>query len=171
MRKWLRRIRGAVGMGLTWAAGWAPLGAILGLFNFASGAAAFGSGPAWLAATSALFAAAGFVCGVTFSTALGITEGRRRFDQMSIPRFAGLGAVGGLLVGGLLVTLSVSLGGTPGLVDLFVNMGIVGLLGAGSSAGSLALARRAEGRELLETGEDLADAGLTEGEPQVLLRE
>ena len=169
MRDWLRRIRGAVGMGLTWAAGWAPLGAILGLFTFASGAAAFGSGPAWLAFTSAILAASGFLCGVAFSTVLGITEGRRRFDQMSLPRFAGLGAVGGLLVGGLLVTLSVSLGGAPDLLDVLVNLGIVGLLGAGSSAGSLALARREEDRELLEAGEDLVDAGLTEGETLELL--
>lgn len=171
MRKWLRRIRGAVGMGLTWAAGWAPIGAILGLFNFASGAAGFGSGPAWLLATSALFAALGFVSGVTFSTALGITEGRRRFEEMSIPRFAGLGAVGGVLVGGLLVTLSVSFGGWPGLVSLLGNLGIMGLLGAGSSAGTLALARRAEAGEFLEAGKGLADAALTEGETQLLVGE
>ena len=171
MKKWLRRIRGAVGIGLTWAAGWAPLGAILGLFNFASGAAGFGSAPAWLAATSALFAALGFVSGVAFSTALGISEGRRRFDEMSIPRFAGLGAVGGVLVGGLLVTLSVSLGGWPGLVNLLGNLAIMGLLGAGSSAGTLALARRAEAGELLETGEDLAAAELTEGRTQLSLHE
>lgn len=170
MRKWLKRIRGAVGIGLTWAAGWAPLGTLLGLFTFASGAAAFGSGPAWLAATSAVFAASGFLCGAAFSTVLGITEGRRRFDQLSLPRFASWGAVGGLLVGGLLVTIVVSLGGTPDLLDLFVNVGFVGLLGAGSSAGSLALARREDDRELLEASEDLLDAGLTEVETRELLR-
>ena len=169
MKNWLRRIRAAIGMGLTWAAGWAPLGAILGLMNFASGATAFGSGPAWLAFTSAVFAASGFLCGAAFSAVLGITEGRRRFDQMSLPRFAGWGAVGGLLVGGLLVTISVSLGGTPDLLDLFVNLGFVGLLGAGSSAGSLALARRADDRELLEAGEDLVEAGLAEKETRELL--
>jgi len=31
MSKWLRRIRGAIGMGLTWAAGWAPIGAVVGV--------------------------------------------------------------------------------------------------------------------------------------------
>ena len=30
MKKWLRRIRGAVGMGLTWAAAWAPVGVLMG---------------------------------------------------------------------------------------------------------------------------------------------
>ena len=67
------------------------------------------------------------------------------------------------------MTISVSLGGAPDLLDLFFNVGFMGLLGAGSSAGSLALARREEDRELLEAGEDLVDAGLTEGETQELL--
>lgn len=31
MRKWLQRIRGAIGIGVTWAAGWAPVGAVTGL--------------------------------------------------------------------------------------------------------------------------------------------
>lgn len=171
MREWQRRIRGAVGMGLSWAAGWAPLGAILGFFTLSTGVAAFGSAPVWLAVTSAFLAASGFLCGVAFSTVLGITEGRRRFDQMSLPRFAGLGAVGGFLVGGLLVTLSVSWGGAPSLLDFLVNMGVVGLLGAGSSAGSLALARRAEGGEALGDGEDFIDVELTERETQVLIGE
>jgi hypothetical protein len=29
LKKWLRRIRGAVGMGLTWAAGWAIGGVLI----------------------------------------------------------------------------------------------------------------------------------------------
>ena len=31
MKKWLKRIRGAVGMGLVWAVAWSGGGAILGL--------------------------------------------------------------------------------------------------------------------------------------------
>ena len=31
MKKWLKRIRGVLGTGLTWAAAWSPFGAILGL--------------------------------------------------------------------------------------------------------------------------------------------
>ncbi len=49
------------------------------------------------------------------------------------------------------------------------RLGIMGLLGAGSAAGSLALARRADDQELLESGEDVADAGLTEREKRELL--
>ncbi len=45
----------------------------------------------------------------------------------------------------------------------------VALLGAGSAAGSLALARRADDRELLEHGADAADIGLTEEDKRELL--
>ena len=38
-----------------------------------------------------------------------------------------------------------------------------------TGAGSLALARRAEDRELFETSEDLAEVGLSEGEARELL--
>ncbi len=109
----------------------------------------------------------GFVGGVIFSTLLGILEGRRRFDEMSLPVFAGIGGtVGGLIA----AVLSLSTAGpvTLTLVGL-LNTGAVFLLGAGSAAGSLALARRADDRELLEHGEDVADIGLTEEEKRELL--
>ena len=48
---------------------------------------------------------------------------------------------------------------------------VLTLLGAGSAAGSLALARRAGDRELLEHGADVADIGLTEEEKRELLTE
>ena len=31
MKKWLRRVRAAIGMGLTWAAGWALVGVLTGM--------------------------------------------------------------------------------------------------------------------------------------------
>ena len=101
----------------------------------------------------------GFVGGAIFSVVLGIAEGRRRFDEMSLPRFAAWGALGGLLLSGLMTIDA----GTFTLAQL-LEMGVTGILmGAGSAAGSLALARRAEDRELLEAGEEAL--GLTEGEP------
>ena len=140
MKKWLQRIRGALGMGLTWAVGWFGVGAIVGLVG--------NYGLFGLAFSAAIFAVMGFVGGAAFSVVLGIAEGRRRFDQMSLWRFAAWGAVGGLL-------LYVPMG------EGALTVGIVTLLGAGSAAGSLALARRAEDRELLEAGEEAL--GLTEG--------
>ena len=100
------------------------------------------------------FAAMGFIGGAIFSMALGLAEGRRRFDEMSLPGFIVLGALGGLFV-------SLIMGGGPYFIFT--------LLGAGSAGGSLALARWADDRELLEAGADIADVGLTEEETQQLL--
>ena len=144
MRKWLRRIRGAIGMGLIWAITWFGAGLIL-LLVVGVGAADV---PFPL-----FFGLLGFLAGVTFSGILGIVEGRRRFDQMSLPRFAAWGGVGGFL---LSVVLAVALGG-----DAFPVLGpIFALSGAGCAAGSLALARRVEDRALLDAGADVGEAGL-----------
>ncbi len=55
-------------------------------------------------------------------------------------------------------------------VDLWlftaVIIGPFTLLSAGSAAGSLALARLAEDRELLDASADVAEVGLSEGEAQ-----
>jgi hypothetical protein len=154
MRKWLRRIRGAIGMGLTWAAAWFGAGLIL-LLTVGVGAADV---PFPL-----FFALLGFLAGVTFSGVLGIVEGRRRFDQMSLPRFAAWGAIGGLLLSGILAWAA-------GLGGEFLVLGpLFALSGAGCAAGSLALARKAEDRELLDASADVGEAGLAEDEARELL--
>jgi hypothetical protein len=60
------------------------------------------------------------------------------------------------------------LGGGVSL-DSLGTYSVVTLLGAGSAAGSLALARRTDDQELLEHGADVADIGLTEEEKRELL--
>lgn len=156
MKKWLRRIRGAIGMGLTWAAAWFGAGLILLLV------AGFGAADVPF---PLFFGLLGFLAGVMFSAVLGIVEGRRRFDQMSLPRFAVWGGIGGLLLSGIFV-LAAALGGQgPG--EALVLGPVFALAGAGSAAGSLALARMAEDRELNDAS--MAEAGLSEGEPQELL--
>jgi drug/metabolite transporter (DMT)-like permease len=78
---------------------------------------------------------------------LGVIEGRRSFDQMSLPRFAGWGALGGVLLSTLFV-----LGAGMG-ADVLVGLGVVfGLSGAICAGGSLALARRATDPESLARG-------------------
>ena len=180
MRRWLNRIRGAVGLGLAWAAAWFGVGAIIGLVTGIY-SAVWGTGTGSLIMTflsptilglifgsalfgSVLFAMCGFAGGAAFSVVLSVTEGRRRFDEMSLPRFAFWGASGALLLSGLL-TATGTLGETAGVV----TYGVLPLLGAGSAAGSLALARRADDRELLEHGADLDDIGLTTEEKRELL--
>jgi hypothetical protein len=144
MRKWLRRIRGAIGMGLTWAIAWFGAGMILLLVvGFGAADVPF----------PFFFALLGFLAGVTFSGVLGIVEGRRRFDQMSLPRFAGWGAIGGVLLSGIFAWAA-------GLAGEFLVLGpVFALAGAGSAAGTLALARKAEERELLDAGVDTAERG------------
>jgi hypothetical protein len=150
MSTWLRRIRGAIGMGLTWALAWFVAGVVL-LFIVGFGAAdvPFPLG----------FGMFGFFAGAAFSGVLGLVEGRRRFDQMSLPRFAGWGAVGGLVLAVIFVLL-VSLTGEN--LEILVLGPVFAVAGAGSAAGSLALARMSEDRQLPHDG--VAEAGLSEDE-------
>ena len=85
--RWLRRIRGAIGVGLAWGLAWFLAGMVLLLVVGPDAAdVPFPVG----------FGALGFLAGVTFSGLLGLVDGRRRFEEMSMPRFAALGAAGGL---------------------------------------------------------------------------
>ncbi|HSW31971.1 MAG TPA: hypothetical protein VLH75_20975 [Longimicrobiales bacterium] len=148
MQKWLRRIRGAIGMGLTWAFAWFAAGMVLLLIVGIDAADV----PFPL-----FFGLLGFLAGVTFSGILGLVEGRRRFDEMSLPRFAAWGGLGGFLLSSLFVLATGLEGGA------FLGLGAVfGLAGAGCAAGSLALARVADGRAPLESGEDEVGTQLEE---------
>lgn len=163
MKQWLRRLRGAIGMGLTWAAAWAGAGTImvLGLLLVSGGRPD--------APFPLVFGVFGFVAGITFSGVLGLVERRRRFDQMSLRRFAGWGAAGGVLLSAAFV-LAVALAGDPAFLWNLVVLGpIFAVAGAASAAGSLALARRAKDRALPETIEDAAAVELSEGEARELL--
>lgn len=167
MRRWLLRLRGAIGMGLTWAFAWAMVGLLIGVaMEF------FGLPMGWFVqvfdAPLPALAVPGFVSGAAFSTVLGIAGRRRRFDQLSLPRFTLWGALGGLLVG--LLPLLVAGPGIPP-VSIVVVLGTLTVLSAASAAGSLALARMAEDRELLDAGADTAEVGLTEREARELLGE
>jgi hypothetical protein len=66
--------------------------------------------------------------------------------------------------------LAVALAGDTTLLNHLVFLGpLFAVAGAVSAAGSLALARRAEKRELLDAGADVPEVGRTEGEAQELL--
>ena len=154
MRKWLRRIRGAIGMGFTWAAAWSAAGLV----------------PRWVFGFNAdvpfplVFGVLGFIAGVTFSGLLVLTEGRRRFDQMSLSRFAGWGATGGLLVSALFANAA-----SLGWGDVLAIAPTLALTCAVCASGSLAVARRAVRRELPDIRGDTAEAELTAHEKRKLL--
>ena len=154
MRKWLRRIRGAIGMGFTWAVALAAVGSV----------------PRWVfgvntdAPIPLVFGVFGFIAGVTFSALLMLTEGRRSFDQMSIRRFAGWGAITGLLLSALWANaVSLRWGEVLAIAPTFA------LACAVCASGSLALARRAVRRELPDSRGDTAEAELTDHEKRNLL--
>ena len=130
-------------MGITWATAWLPVGAITGwvtgmLLGFPVAGIVINS--------SMMFGFLGFVSGTAFAALLGAVDGRRRFDQLSFPRLIAWGALGGLFaIGAGLVGLSFSGFGV-------VAIGVVTLLGAGSAAGTLAIARAAGTGGALEDG-------------------
>ena len=150
MSQWQRRIRGAVGMGLTWALAWALVGLLIGVTsNLLPGLPWDAFFEVFDAPLPAL-AIPGFVGGALFSMVLGIAGRRRRFAELSLPRFAAWGAVGGLLLS-LVPAAMVAVGlarlgsGAPGVWQLTaVISGPLILLSAASATGTLALARMAE---------------------------
>lgn len=155
MGSWLRRLRGALGNAVTWAVAWGGVGAALGLY-FGIGALPMGVS-IWQAivGTAASLAAAGFVAGGSFAVVLGVMERNHTLADLRVPRLALWGAVAGMLV----PTVQLLVSGFPGgMTTAMIVMGITGLMGAGCSAGSLALARRADRAEL-------GDGSLKELEP------
>jgi hypothetical protein len=168
MKGWLRRIRGILGMGITWGAAGALSGMAIELIN--------GIWPNPLGTMMDMWPVAlglpGFLGGITFSTVLAVVARSRRFHELSLSKFAVLGGLGGLIVG-LLPRALGALGVIPAGFNLWpVTPAIVIPFTLGAAivaAGTLALARLTEDRELLQAGEGVADAPLTTEETRELL--
>jgi hypothetical protein len=144
---WLRRVRGTIGMGFIWGAAWSVVGFMLAVATRFQADAPF----------PLIFGVLGFFAGVIFSAFLALTEGRRSLDQMSLPRFAGWGAIGGLLLSALFAkAASLGWGDVLAIVPTFAFASAV------CATGSLAVARRAVRRELPDISEDTSEAELTD---------
>lgn len=98
MQRWLRRIRGAVGMGLSWAIGWAAVGLLIGVSSVLLPRLPWDAFFAVFDAPLPALGVPGFFGGALFSVVLGIAGRRRSFDELSVGRVAGWGALGGLLL-------------------------------------------------------------------------
>jgi hypothetical protein len=127
-------------MGVAWAIGGALVGGLIELIdNVLPGALPFARGVDMWPQTLAI---PGFLGGVIFGVVLMIAARRRRFSELSVSRFAALGAGAGILLGGIGVS-----NGLPVAV-----LGITTVGGALAAAGSLMLARVAERRDAVDAG-------------------
>jgi len=137
MKQWGRRIRAAIGMGLTWGVVWSGAGALLARVPGFYSDLPF----------ALLFAPLGFVTGIIFSGILVVIERRRRFHRVSLPRFAAWGALSGLLLSGIFA-VAAALRGQTAWGEFLVFGPPLTMASAVCAAGSLAMARRAERQEL-----------------------
>jgi len=154
MRKWLRRIRGSIGMGLTWGAAWAAAGSV----------------PRWVLGFNpdvpfpVVFGVLGLIAGIIFSGLLVVAEGRRRFGQMTLSRFAGWGAMGGLLLAAVFARIA-----SLGWGDVLAVAPTLVVACAVCASGSLALARRAKTLELPGIAGETAEGELADHDRGKLL--
>lgn len=143
MKRWARRARSTIVLGVLWALAWAPIGVLIGLVVDADGS----MDEPW----PLVGAYPGFLGGVIFAIVLGIVGRRHRLDELSMPKVAGWGAAAGLMVGLIPFAIGTPAPGLPRWLPVLVIVAIT-VMSALSAAGSLALARRAQRREAVEVG-------------------
>lgn len=143
MRDWLRRFRGSIGLGLTWAVGWAIAGILIGASSLVLTFLPWDDFFRWFDAPLPALAIPGFFAGLFFSTVLGIAGRNRRFDELSLPVFTGWGALGGAIFGAIAAAIAFPLG----------TIVFLGALSAASAAATLVVARKAERQQLADVKE------------------
>ena len=140
MKRLLRRVRGIVGTGVTWAIGWVGLGtgiAALAGFDFSL-----------LMRMALNNAVAGFIAGGSFALILSVAERRNRLEDLSLKRVAIWGGMGGLLLSLLPLAFGIPLAYLLG--PLVINIGI----GATLATGSVAIAKKGGETNFLARGRD-----------------
>jgi hypothetical protein len=140
MKRLLRRVRGLLGVGISWGTLWGAIGAgigfVLGLIDPSLWAldnpvAVWGIG----------MGAYGFVSGVGFGTLLSLGEGSKLLRELSLKRVALWGILGSAAVPLLFFPFFEA--GTT-LIDVLGAMGVTAMLGGTFAPGAVAIARRAE---------------------------
>lgn len=134
MDRIVRTVRGAVGVGVTWAAMWAVVGLLIGVGMRLARPQDLGPGehPITIAV---VFGVVGLLSGAIFAIVMAIAERRRTLGELSVPRAAGWGALASVLLP-LLTSMD------NGMIVIFAP------LGAMVAATSVALAKRHARREL-----------------------
>ena len=145
MARWARILRGMIGTGLTFAVSVGATASIIG-----SIAALIGGGSLReVFRIAGRLSVAAFLLGIGFSAILAITARSRRLVNLSVPRFASLGAGAGLIYFGLIAINGI---GKWSLGTAIANFVLLTGLGAGSAAATILVARR--GRKEIESGEE-----------------
>jgi len=129
MNRFLRKLRGVLGTGLTWGVLWAAIGLAVGLIVGVVDPDSIDPGEAPII-IAAFVGIGGFISGVTFGTILSIAEGRKSILDLSLSR----AALWGILGAAALPLLA-------GKIDQLI---ITCPLGALFAMGSVAIARRAQ---------------------------
>ena len=134
----LRRIRGAVVMGLTWAVAWALVAVLIGLIVDPDGS----MDEMWVA----IGGYPGFLCGAVSSAVPGRAAGRRGLDELPLSRVGAWAAAAGLLVGVLPFALGEPTSEIPPWQLGVAVVGSITLLSAVSAVASALLSRYATPR-------------------------
>ena len=160
---WVRRIRGAIGMGVTWAIAWGLVGLLIGASSILLPFLPWDVFFKWFDAPLPALGVPGFFAGVLFSFVLGVVARKRRFNELSMTKFTAWGAAGGALLS-LVPAALVSVGlatPAPGL-NIWLATAVIAppliLLCAGSAAASLAIARKGETQIGAGQREDLIES-------------
>lgn len=146
MRGFMRRLRGAFGIALTWGVAWAVAGAIVAAIIGWFEPPVDPNIPllqAELLRAATVFGIIGFLNGIAFSIALGLNERRRSFNDLSPSRVVLWGLVGGVSYPALFA-LSNLVDGIRLPNDFLVAVPICAVFGAFSAWSILSIAKRAK---------------------------
>ncbi|MDA0329415.1 MAG: hypothetical protein O2958_10450 [Gemmatimonadetes bacterium] len=137
-----RKLRGLLGIGVTWGALWGMLGAAIGV------AVGWVFPDAWTLTNPIVEWAIGmglygFVSGVGFGGLLTLGEGSKRLRELSLPRVAMWGVLGSAAVP-ILFGLLGTFDATTTIADVIGAVLVTGFLGGTFAPGAIMIARRAE---------------------------
>lgn len=155
MGSFLRKLRGILRTGLTWAGAWSIAGTLLQAGLHILGIARAPD----LAVAPLMWGVMGFYGGSAFGALLSLTEGRKTLEKLRIGRVAIWGLVAGLAIPVLYELLRGDLQALS-LVTFSMEALIVGPLSAVSAAGMTAIAKSASAGRLESEEEPVALPGL-----------